>query len=344
MTVLKNENLPNWFAPSIIAIGFLGIMLLHLVPAYLIGLFSFFAIRKMAALMPRRWSTRVSRWVALLILILLLGFGFFTLFSWGIVHVRAAISGGALERTLALGWQRFLNSMPLTLSQYFPQTLANLQDELTDLLGTHWGTVGALSRAGFHGIVLGVVGFVVGALIAFEPYHYYQGVFADLSTEVRRAAQAFWEVISAQVLISTFNTIFTSIYLLLILPALNIKLPYPMLLVMITFIAGLIPILGNLISNTVILLISFTVSAYVALCSFIFLVVIHKLEYFLNAKIIGVHIKAKPWELLIAFFVGDAAFGLPGIMVAPFFYGYYKLLLHDNAIKSVKSTMPQPGH
>lgn len=332
INTLKHDKLADWIAPVIIFAGFIGILSLHLVPAYLMGLFIFFAIRKTARLMPRTWSPQTARWISLIILILALSIGFTMLFSWGINHIRAAIEKGAMEQTLSLGWQRFLNSMSPAISQYFPESFDSLRDELADLLGTHWGTVGAVSRAGFHGIIIGIVGFVVGILIAFERPHIYSGFFAKLATEVDRAARAFWEVLSAQFLISLINTTLTSIYLLVILPTLDVKLPYPAVLVMVTFIAGLLPVLGNLISNTVIVLVSFTISASVAMGSLAFLILIHKLEYFLNAKIIGMQIYAKPWELLIAFFVADAAFGLPGIMVAPFFYGYYKLLLKERNI------------
>ena len=46
----------------------------------------------------------------------------------------------------------------------------------------------------------------------------------------------------------------------------------------------------------------------VAVASLVYLVVIHKLEYFLNARIIGSHINARAWELLIAMLVMEAAF------------------------------------
>ena len=55
-----------------------------------------------------------------------------------------------------------------------------------------------------------------------------------------------------------------------------------------------------------------------------FLIVIHKLEYFLNARIIGSRIHAHPWELLIAMLVMEAAFGLPGLVAAPIYYAYVK--------------------
>ena len=72
--------------------------------------------------------------------------------------------------------------------------------------------------------------------------------------------------------------------------------------------------LGNLISNTFIVIASLdALGRGGAWLSLAFLVVIHKLEYFLNAKIIGSHIKARAWELLVAILVMEATFGLAGV-------------------------------
>ena len=81
---------------------------------------------------------------------------------------------------------------------------------------------------------------------------------------------------------------------------------------------------GNLISNTVIVVVSLTHSPAVAVSSLVFLVLIHKLEYFLNARIVGGQINARAWELLLAMLVMEAAFGLPGVVAAPVYYAYLK--------------------
>ena len=72
------------------------------------------------------------------------------------------------------------------------------------------------------------------------------------------------------------------------------------------------------------MVLSLSVSPSVAIASLIFLVVIHKLEYFLNAHLIGTQIQAHAWELLLAMIVMDAAFGLPGLVAAPIYYAYVK--------------------
>jgi predicted PurR-regulated permease PerM len=74
----------------------------------------------------------------------------------------------------------------------------------------------------------------------------------------------------------------------------------------------------------VIVIVSISHSFVVAIGSLFFLIVIHKLEYFLNARIVGSQIRAHAWELLVAMLLMEATFGLPGIVAAPIYYAYIK--------------------
>jgi predicted PurR-regulated permease PerM len=116
---------------------------------------------------------------------------------------------------------------------------------------------------------------------------------------------------------------------MVILPLAGVHLPLSKTMIAITFFAGLLPVIGNLISNTVIVIVGLSHSLSIAIASLGFLVVIHKLEYFLNAKIIGSHINARAWELLTAMLMMEAIFGLPGIVAAPVLYAYLKKELQD---------------
>jgi predicted PurR-regulated permease PerM len=108
------------------------------------------------------------------------------------------------------------------------------------------------------------------------------------------------------------------------LPLFGVHLPLAGAMVGVTFVTGLLPVIGNLISNTAILIVSFSISPSVAMTSLVFLVVIHKLEYFLNAHIVGTQVHAHAWELLVAMLVMEAAFGVPGLVAAPIYYAYMK--------------------
>ncbi|TXI88882.1 MAG: AI-2E family transporter, partial [Burkholderiaceae bacterium] len=93
-----------------------------------------------------------------------------------------------------------------------------------------------------------------------------------------------------------------------------------------------IPVVGNIISNTVIVIVSLSHSLQMAVVSLSFMIVIHKLEYFLNARIIGSQVNAKAWELLTAILVMETLFGLPGVVAAPVFYSYLKKELSDRQL------------
>ena len=82
--------------------------------------------------------------------------------------------------------------------------------------------------------------------------------------------------------------------------------------------------IGNLISNTAVVIISLGNSLTAGMVSLIFLVVIHKAEYFLNAKIIGEQVNAKAFELLLVMIVFEHLFGIGGIVLAPVCYAYLK--------------------
>src|SRR4029453_78444 len=92
-----------------------------------------------------------------------------------------------------------------------------------------------------------------------------------------------------------------------------------------TFLCGLLPIVGNLISNSIIVGIALTISPRVAIAALLFLVALHKLEYFLNSKIIGDRIKNPVWLTLLALIIGERFMGIPGMILAPVVLNYIKV-------------------
>jgi predicted PurR-regulated permease PerM len=132
--------------------------------------------------------------------------------------------------------------------------------------------------------------------------------------------------------ISLINTLATWVYLDLVLPAFGIHVPLVKSLILLTFFIGLLPIIGNLLSNSAIVIVCLSLGLPVAVASLVFLIVIHKLEYFLNARIVGSHINARAWELLVAMLFMEAAFGITGLIAAPIFYAYFKEELREKGL------------
>jgi predicted PurR-regulated permease PerM len=131
-------------------------------------------------------------------------------------------------------------------------------------------------------------------------------------------------VVFAQVKISGLNASLTALYLLVALPLFGIHLPMATLLVLLTFAVGMLPVVGNLVSNTVIVVISLGVSPLVGVASLLFLILIHKAEYFMNARIVGHEVQATAWELLSAMLLLEAVFGIVGLVAAPVVYAWLK--------------------
>ena len=141
----------------------------------------------------------------------------------------------------------------------------------------------------------------------------------ELAVRMRTFYRSFTRVMGAQILISAINTLLTGAFLVVA------DFPYAWLLAILTFLCGLLPIVGNLISNLIITSIAFAKSPEMALVALAFLVVVHKLEYFLNSKIIGDRIKNPMWMTLIGLLVGEKLMGIPGMILAPVVLYYIKV-------------------
>ncbi len=141
----------------------------------------------------------------------------------------------------------------------------------------------------------------------------------EVSRRFRDFYRSFATVMGAQITISLINTVLTSIFLL------AARLPHAPLLIAVTFLCGLVPIVGNLVSNTVIVFVALMVSLKLAISALLFLVLIHKLEYFLNSKIIGDRIRNPIWLTLFALIIGERLMGIPGLVLAPVVLNYLRV-------------------
>jgi predicted PurR-regulated permease PerM len=139
-----------------------------------------------------------------------------------------------------------------------------------------------------------------------------------IAQRLRNFYDSFATVMGAQMKISAINTVLTAIFVIWT------QLPYNGLIIGATFLCGLLPIIGNVISNTIITGIGFTRSPELGIAALAFLVVLHKLEYFLNSKIIGERIRNPTWLTLLGLIIGERLMGIPGIIMAPVVLYYVK--------------------
>jgi predicted PurR-regulated permease PerM len=164
----------------------------------------------------------------------------------------------------------------------------------------------------------------------------YSATCAAIARRFRLFYQSFTTVMGAQIIISAINTALTSIFVF------AAGLPYGAVVVGVTFLCGMLPVVGNLISNTIITAIAFTVSPKMALLALGFLVLIHKGEYFLNSKIIGDRIRNPIWLTMIGLVLGETLMGVPGMVLAPVVLHYVRaeLLLIEVAEQAAAAAAP----
>ena len=295
--------------------------LLHLGAPLLVILFSYFALRQLYSLTKRKWLALI------LFSIVVAG-----IVAAGAYFARAAILAlpDVADTSIpsASAWaQKRQIELPFT-------DFESLRQVVTDALGqeAHYlRNVANFARSAAAVLAFSVLGIVAaGSLFlktGLDPHrvthrvknNLYSICCDEVSTRFRDFYRSFATVIGAQIMISLINTLLTAIFLL------AVRLPHAPLLIAITFLCGLVPIAGNLVSNTVIVFVALTVSLKLAISAFVFLVLIHKLEYFLNSKIIGDRIRNPVWLTLIALIIGEQLIGIPGLILAPVVLNYLRV-------------------
>ena len=296
---------------------------LHLGSLLLAAFFSYFALRKLHTATNRKWLSIV------LFLIGLVGIayaaGYFTRAAW---RALPEIAESSIPSATAWAEQRNID-LPFTDFETLKAfVIEQLKDEIHYL-----SNVAHVAGAATTLFVLVVIGIVVAASLFFRSWfalstrptqggganNLYAACAREIATRFHDLYRSFEVVMGAQIIISLINTVLTAIFILVI------GLPHAAVVVGITFLCGLLPIIGNLISNTIIVFLSATISLKIALFALLFLVAIHKLEYFLNSKIIGGWTRNPVWLTLIGLIIGQAVMGIPGMVLAPVVLNYLRV-------------------
>ena len=300
---------------------------LHLGPLLLAAFFSYFALKKLQAATNQKWVSFI------LFLVGLVGIayaaGYFTRAAW---RALPEIAESSIPSATAWAEQRNIE-LPFT---DFETLKAFVIDQLKDEIH-YLSNVAHFAGAATTLIVLVIIGIVVaGSLFfrswfVFEKYptpsgdgngnNLYTACAREIATRFHGLYRSFEIVMGAQIIISSINTVLTAIFVLII------GLPHAAVVIGVTFLCGLLPIIGNLISNTIIVFLSATISLKLALVALGFLIGIHKLEYFLNSKIVGGWTRNPVWLTLIGLIIGQAVMGIPGMVLAPVVLNYLRVEL-----------------
>ncbi|HST29497.1 MAG TPA: AI-2E family transporter [Chthoniobacterales bacterium] len=312
---------PTRISYGVLAATILLAGIFQLGPPLLVLLFSYFALRQLYRLTKIKWLALV------LFIVLVLGIA-----SAAVYFTRAAIL--ALPEVAdtsipsASAWaQKRQIELPFT-------DFDSLRDAVVEQLkqeAHYLESVAHFAGHTFTTLILSILGIVIAASLffggGFTPQssadgprnNLYVACTEEIGLRFRDFYRSFSTVMGAQITISLINTVLTGIFLL------SVQLRHAPLLIAITFLCGLVPIAGNLISNTIITFIALSVSLKLAIASLVFLILVHKLEYFLNSTIIGQRIRNPVWLTLIALIVGERLMGVPGLVLAPVVLNYLRV-------------------
>ncbi|MEY2504047.1 MAG: hypothetical protein QOJ05_1110 [Verrucomicrobiota bacterium] len=303
-------------ALTLVLVGFL-----QLGAPFLALLFSYFVLTRLGRFIP-------NKWLALAIFILI-----WAAIGYAAGHfVRAAIN--ALPKIAdnavpsAIAWAEEHNfNLPFEDFEGLKATaMTTIKDQAKYL-----GDFANFARHASTTVVFIIIAIVCAVSIFFNsridlfreshkvPNNLYSLCCDEITARFTGFYQSFSTVIGAQMTISAINTVLTAIFVFVV------GLPYAPVVVGLTFLCGLFPIVGNVVSNTVIVFVAFQISGKMAIFALIFLVVVHKLEYFLNSKIIGARIRNPIWLTLIGLIIGEKLMGVPGMILSPVILNYVRV-------------------
>jgi len=290
---------------------------LHLGTLLLTALFGFFALRLFSF-----GKSKLAGLALYLVAIAIIG--------WGLIHFsrQAYLALPKIAETTIPAVTDFAQKQGIEL----PFTdYAGLKDLALDEVRQDLASLGRHAREAGFAVVQLLCGLVVAASLFLsakwgsenDPGLARDSLYATVVNELSERFQIFFssfsKVAGAQIIISAINTALTCGFLLWA------GYSYVAVITATTFLCGVLPIIGNLISNTLIVFVGFTLSPHTALLALIFLIVIHKLEYFLNSKIIGDRIQTPMWLTLVGIMLGEKLMGVPGMILAPIVLHYLKV-------------------
>lgn len=312
---------PGRYSYLVILIVILSVSWLGVAPLLLMGMFSYLALSRLHLFRQR------GKWLTVILFLVLISFITYVSLVFATKAVRAfpEIVEKAIPSFVELA-QRYEIEVPFTDYQ-------SMRDSIVGFVTSEARYLGSAARYA-QGASMKVLYLIVGCVVAISlflnprfnleprrdgPPNLYNQWGEALMTRFRVFYTSFETVIGAQILISAINTVFTGIFVF------AVDLPHAALVIMATFFCGLLPVIGNLISNTIIVGIGITVSPKLALIALLYLITIHKLEYFLNSRIIGQRIRNPLWLTLLGLVIGERLMGIAGIILAPVVLNYIRL-------------------
>ncbi len=316
----------------LMAFVLLFVLIFNLLPAVLAALLVYELVHIMTPCIARyfpskRPSKRAKLWAVGILVVIIVSL--LALAGVGLVAFLRS-DAGSVTVLLAKMAQIIEDSrkiLPTWLVSHLPADAITFKEQAATWLRTHADQLQVVGKEAGRASAHVLIGMIIGGILALRDavvMDNFKPLARALATRGDFFSDAFRRVVFAQLRISAINTSVTGLYLMVVLPLMGVHLPLVKTMIALTFVVGLIPVIGNIVSNSMIVIVSLSQSLAVAIGSLLYLIVIHKFEYFLNARIVGSQIRANAWELLIAIVAMEAAFGLAGVVAAPIYYAYIK--------------------
>ena len=288
----------------------------------LLVLLAFFVLFERALFLTSGFLVRrfkVSKMFAL-IAVLLVGFGS--------VGIAGLISAGRLKTFIIDTRDKLpqqieeLKEHPLfvDLSTYLPDTEKLIES------AKHYGNdvAHAASELG-HFVLLMIIGLILAvvyffdepAVTAFRERLPPTSLFGTLSRWFGITADAVGLMIQLQIVVALCNAVLTLPVLLII------GVPHIPALMLLIFITGLIPVVGNLISGAVLILLAYQAKGIFGVAIFVALTfVLHKIEsYYLNPRLTSRHVQLPGFVLILSLIAWEHLLGIVGLFVSfPFLF------------------------
>jgi predicted PurR-regulated permease PerM len=291
---------------------------LHLAPTALAGLLSYMILDLTYRGLKRSLPPMLSRWLALgVFLVAACALGWMVArFVRATIHTLPQIASTAIPRIIVLAESHGID-LPF-------DNVYELREIAIQKIKEHAEAItkesGVLTERFFHILIV-----VFVAILAFfsppTPHdgdNFFDELGRELAKRMRTLMSGFEKVLGAQVLISAAYAVLTLAFLI------TMGFTHLIFLTLATFLFGVMPIIGNIISNAIIVASGLTLSTRHAAFALAFLILIHKSGYFVYGRVLGSSMQVPMWQTLLAILLGEVIMGVPGIILAPTLLHYAK--------------------
>jgi predicted PurR-regulated permease PerM len=186
------------------------------------------------------------------------------------------------------------------------------------------GALGYVAAFG-HGLVYAVVGFILAVVFILEReelHHFYASV--DPRSLAGTLLRWFNHVAEAMVVMLQFQLVVAACNAVLTLPILFlVGIPHKPLLVVLIFISGLVPVVGNFLVGALLTYLAYESRGWIGLGLFVALTfILHKLEaYYLNPRLAARHVRLPGFVLIVSLVLWEHMAGFVGLFLSfPFLF------------------------